>query len=328
MRRIVLSVALAALMAVSVPANAQYSDNRAVYDRIDRLERDIQTMQSQLAHGGGSTVVNSPAMGGGTTYAPPTPLSPGMTNMLDDRVTQLEEVVRQLNGRVEEAAYKAQQVSRQMERMQADIDLRFKDLQAQSAPAIGAAAPGATQTSAPQVGGAPQLGAPMPLARNSAEGNGPAPGPQMLGAIPDKDLKKAPAVAESPKDPQALYDQAYALIQKGDTDSAEDLFKTFLTKFPNHALAANANFWLADIAYTRKDFKSAAGMFLNAYKKYPDTSKAPDMLYKTGASFARVDPPMKNEACTAFSMLFQKHPQMPEHVRRAATLDKQKLGCK
>jgi tol-pal system protein YbgF len=323
-RRIILSAALTALMAVSVPASAQYSDNRAVFDRIDRLERDIQTMQSQMSRGGpsGSTVVTSPALGGGSAYTPSPPLSSGMSVQLDDRVTQLEELVRQLNGRVEEASYKAQQIARQLERMQADIDLRFKDLQTPAGqPAAIGAAP------AP-INGTTGAATPMPLTRNSAEGPGLAPGPQNLGAITDKDIKKAPPAPDLPKDPQSLYDQAYALIQKGDTNGAEDEFKAFLAKYPNHSLAANANYWLADIAYNRKDFKSAAGMFLGAYKKFPDSSKAPDMLYKTGASFARVDPPMKTEACTAFSVLFQKHTQMPEHVRRAATADKQKLGCK
>ncbi len=247
-----------------------------------------------------------------------------------DRLDALDDQIHQLIGRLEEIEHKGTVNADRMDRMQADIDLRFKEMQAQAAPVAPPAQP--ESISMP--------GATAPNANvgnNSASGPGLAPGPQALGTLSNKDLKQAqspvplqPPISLAPpppKDPQAQYDEAYAAIQKGDDAAAEAGFKAFLARSPNHQLAPNAQYWLAEIVYKRGDFKESAGMFLEAYKKAPKSTKAPDMLYKAGASFAKLDPPRKKEACTAYGLLFSQHPDMPEHVRRAATSDKQKLGC-
>jgi tol-pal system protein YbgF len=335
-RRIAFLPVLAVLAAFSLPASAQVSDNSDLYNRIDRLERELQTLQAQAARGGvpSTTVVNSPALGGGTStsYGSAGPSNPpgNLAVQLTDRVDQLEDQVQQITGKVEEATHKANEVAAQLQRLQADIDLRFKELQGGATPA-----PGSTQPPAPGVSMPGPAGAGVNVGGNASDANGAAPGPQVLGTMSARDLKKAeqaapaaPAPAATQfKDPQAMYDDAYAKIQGNDYDGAEAEFKAFLTKFPSHQLASNAQFWIADIAFMRKDFKQSATLFLEAYKKYPHNSKAPDMLYKAGASFARLDPPRKSEACTAFKLLFEEQPSMPEHVRRAATADKKTLGC-
>lgn len=332
MRRIVLVPALAVLLSLGAgAAHAQY-DNRGVYDRIDRLERDLQVMQAQAARNGasgGSMVVTSPALGGGVGRAPVSssePLPAGLATRLDDRVDQLEEMVRQLTGKLEESQFKTAQVAKQLERMQADIELRFKDLQATQQPA--AALPGATAAAAPTAGDKINLTPPK-----GADAAGPAPGPQTLGTMPEKDMKKlmaaqpaAPAAPAKPLDPQGVYDAAYSAAQAGDYANAERGFTDFLAKNPSHQLAGNAQYWLGDIAYSKKDFGTAAGTFLDAYKKFPKHSKAPDMIYKAGSSFGQLG--KKKEACTAFTILFNDHPQMPDRVKRAAVAEKQKYDCK
>jgi len=77
-----------------------------------------------------------------------------MASRLEDRINELEDANRQLTGRIEEANFKAGQLAKQLDRMQTDMDLRFKELQgpqggASTAPAQGNSvsmpAPGATQ---------------------------------------------------------------------------------------------------------------------------------------------------------------------------------------
>lgn len=321
MRRLAAFVVLAGLALQVQPAHAQY-ENRAMSDRLDRLERDLQMMQSQMARGtaGGATVITSPALGGGGTARPATPSAPmpaGMAIRLDERVDQLEDLVRQLTGRVEEAAFKAQQVSKQLERLQADIDLRFKDLQAGQQPAPSAE------------GGQAQVS--MPAAKGGDQPP-PASGPQTLGTLSEKDLKKpAPAAASSapstpPKDAQGLYDMAYESLQSGAYPEAEKGFQDFMAKYPTHQLAGNAQYWLGDIAFVRKDFNTAAVTFLEGYKKFPNHSKAADMIYKAGSAFGQMG--KTKEACTAFGILFKDQPKMPDRVKRAATAERQKYNCK
>lgn len=327
MRRIVLIPVMAALLAFAHPALAQY-ENRSLYDRIDRLERDLQMLQGQVSRGG-STVVTSPALGGGSRSSggDTTSMSSGMANRLDERVDQLEEMVRQLTGRVEESNYRNQQMSKQMERMQADIDLRFKELQQGGGGAAPAPTPVPAEGNAPASGGSQILTPPKGanLGGNSASGTGPAPGPQSLGTLSDsKTAAAAPSTANMSS--QQQYEAAYAAAQRGDYAAAEKGFQDFLAKNPNHQLAGNAQYWLGDIAYTRKDYRTAAAQFAEAYKKFPKHDKAPDMLYKLGSSFGQLN--MQKEACKAFSLLFQEHPNMPDRVKRAATSEKQRYQCK
>lgn len=342
MRRIVattFSAVLLGLALASFPASAQ-TDLRALYDRIDRLERDLGIMQSQAARGGGSTVIRSPALGAAANDGS---VAGNAASRLDDRINELEDAFRQLTGKIEEVNFRNTQLLKQMERMQTDIDLRFKELndpraQGSSGPqqpgqSLSMPAAGATQPN-----GAPILIPPKGVnpGSNSAEGSGPAPGPQVLGTMPEKDMKKAlatpPAAAPAPapaipKDPQAAYDEAYKLLDKGDYDGAERGFQGFLKAHPGHSLAGNAQYWLGDIAFSqRKDFSQSAKLFGEAYKKYPKHPKAPDMLYKLGASFGQLQ--MKDQACRTYALLFAEHPGMADRLKRAATGDKQKLGCK
>jgi tol-pal system protein YbgF len=322
-RRIVLIPALSLLLSLGAgAAQAQY-DSRGIYDRIDRLERDLQVMQSQAARGsGGSTVITSPALGGGSVRSQSSAdLSPGMATRLDERVDQLEEMVRQMTGKLEEVQFKNNQLSKQLERMQADIDLRFKEVQGGSGGGASAQQGQQSQLSMPGAGGGDRVNLTPP---KGADAPGPAPGPQSLGSMSEKDMKKA--LPSKAADPQAQYDAAYAAAQAGDYATAESGFQDFLAKNPGNPLAGNAQYWLGDIAYSKKDFGTAAATFLDAYKKFPKHTKAPDMIYKAGSSFGQLG--KKKEACTAFAILFADHPQMPDRVKRAAVAEKQKFECK
>lgn len=336
-RRLVLATVFTALMFGAAPISAALAqaDVRPLYDRLDRLERDMMTLQQQAARGG-TTVVRSPAA------ADDGSVSGNMAQRLESRISDLEDANRALTGKLEEANFKASQLSKQLEVMQKDIELRFKDLEAAKGASSQGGAPSQQQSmsmpgpSATTANGAPVLIPPKGVkpGSNSADTDGPAPGPQNLGTMPAGQLRKGEAQAaqqaakaERPKDPQEAYEEAYGMAQKGDYDGAEAAFKDFIKDHPNHQLAGNAQYWLADIAFSqRKDFATAAKLFGEAYKKYPKHTKAPDMLYKLGASFGQLN--MNDQACRTYALLFAQHPDMPDRVKRAATGDKKRLGCK
>ncbi|WP_368667759.1 tetratricopeptide repeat protein, partial [Magnetospirillum sp. SS-4] len=103
-------------------------------------------------------------------------------------------------------------------------------------------------------------------------------------------------------------------------------FLNFLSQYPKHPFAANAQYSLGEIAFSqRKDFARAAKTFGDAYKAYPKHAKAPDMLSKLGASFGQLG--MKDQACRTYALLFSEHPGMPDQVRLVTTNDSLRLGC-
>ena len=312
-------------------AQAQNADVRGMYDRLDRLERDLQTMQSQMARGGSPVVVTSPAAA--NVGAANGKMAPAAMTGVSDRLDSLEDQLRELTGKIEEANHKAAQASQSLERFQSDAELRFKELTDQvhalQAPppapeaAANADAPAAAAPAAalPAAGGKKQT-----PPNNSAENPGLAPGPQVLGTISDKDLKKGAAAAkDAPKDPKAAYDAAYALYQSNDYAGAGEAFKAFLSKYPDHQLAPSATYWVGESAYAQKDYKSALTAFADGYKKFPNSTKAADLLYKMGQSFGQLN--MTKQACGSYKLLLEDHKDMPDRLRKAATADKAKLGC-
>lgn len=318
----------------AVQVQAQNYDDRGLYDRIDRLEREIQTLQSQLARGGASSlVVTSPSAQGGAV-AKNGQMPAGIADRLDD----LEDQLRQLTGKVEEANHQAGVTATKLERFQADVELRFKELSEQIHPPQSAAAP-QEEPAVPETPAPPSPGGkkqPVPP-NNSAENPGLAPGPQVLGTISDKDMKKSAAAApkeaaakeaaakEAPKDPKAAYDAAYALYQGNDFAGSAEAFKAFLAKYPEHQLAPSATYWVGESAFAQKDYKTALVSFADGYKKFPNSTKAPDLLFKMGLSFEQVG--MTKEACSSIRRLFDVHKDMPDRLRKAATAEKTKLGC-
>src|SRR5688572_22473907 len=100
MRRALFLLSLLATLLPATMASAQ--DIRALVDRVDRLQRDIDTLQRQVYRGG--PVPNAPigaplpplgGMGGDS-------LSTGAINRFETRITQLEDTLRDLTGKIEE----------------------------------------------------------------------------------------------------------------------------------------------------------------------------------------------------------------------------------
>src|SRR5262245_34542836 len=102
---------LLSLIAVLLPATlAHAQDVRALVDRVDRLQRDIDTLQRQVYRGGPAPT--------GPTGAPLPPsgsandLSAGAINRFETRITQLEDTLRDLTGKIEEISYANEQTRR------------------------------------------------------------------------------------------------------------------------------------------------------------------------------------------------------------------------
>src|SRR5712664_3941769 len=117
------------LVALTLPIHSVRSQDRASQDRLERLERDLSMLQRQVYRGGGGPVVAA-----GQNAAVDTEL----------RIDRLEAEMRDLTGRVENAANGVEQLRRRLEQINSDIDVRFGQGQGQSA----AASPRSTGASA------------------------------------------------------------------------------------------------------------------------------------------------------------------------------------
>lgn len=325
-----LLLALGLGFAVQGPAQAQAQDVQGLNDRLNRLERDLNTLQSQVYRGGGGSSSSSSSSGGGA-------LSGDAYSMLDQRINALEGQVRDLTGQLEKVNYANSQVQSKLDRMEKDNDFRFKELEDK---VNGGGQPGGAQPGQP----AQQSGGTAPANGNSGNAKGdwnPTMGspPGNLGQVPVADLKKeqqeiaangaasaAPAKGTLPgKTPQEQYDYAFGLLRNSDYDGANNAFTLFVQQHPQDPLAGNAVYWMGQIPYSKGDYAKAAPLFLDAYRKYPKSAKAGESLLKVGLSFSNMN--KKKEACVAIDRFLSEFPDASDNLRRQAKQEKTKLGC-
>ncbi|MDH3253590.1 MAG: tol-pal system protein YbgF, partial [Acidobacteriota bacterium] len=81
---------------------------------------------------------------------------------------------------------------------------------------------------------------------------------------------------------QALYDRGYTLFHQGLYIDAESAFQQFLGAFGTTDLADNAQFWIGESRYARKDLSGALAAFRETVTRYPTGNKVADALLKAG----------------------------------------------
>jgi tol-pal system protein YbgF len=339
-QRVTLAAAVAVVLAAGT-ASAQQPDVRDLGDRIDRLERDLNILQSQFYRSQSSGSGNAATPSAGAANPVGAPLSGDVYNTLDQRIAALEDQLRTLTGAVEKANHDSAELSNKLDRVQADNDVRFKELEQKASGAAPAASPTPGQATAPAAltppaetanAGADQAGAATPKSAeewNPTQGSAPHP----LGQIKESDLKRlepknadaANAAAASARTPQEQYDAAFAQLRNNDNDGAAKSFQAFLDQHPKDPLAGNATFWLGQIAYSQGKFEQAAPIFFEAYSKYPKSAKAGESLLKVGLAMSNLG--KKKEACAALARFGSEFPDASDSLKRQSGAEKQKLGC-
>jgi tol-pal system protein YbgF len=206
---------------------------------------------------------------------------------IEDRLNQLQQSVTMLTGQLEQLQYRNQQLQQQMEKMRADYEFRLEQVE--------------------KGGGRPGGAAPARPAAQSA-------------------ATQPPAAAVSSAGADQLYNEAFKKLQDGDYAGAERGFKAFLQSHPRHNLAGNAQYWLGETYYARRDYQNAMTAFAEGYKVYKSSAKGPDNLLKLGVTLAVLG--RKSDACAIFAKFSQDYPRATDLQKRRIDQERQKNGCK
>ena len=104
----------------------------------------------------------------------------------------------------------------------------------------------------------------------------------------NKTSGSASAPKNKPRAPTAYeketYQSAFNLMKKSPT-AATKAFQEYIKLQPNSPLAANAQYWIAEIMYSHNNYKGAVNEFIKVLQKYKYSNKAPDAAIKLGYSF-------------------------------------------
>jgi tol-pal system protein YbgF len=208
---------------------------------------------------------------------------------IEDRLNQLQQAITMLTGQIEQLQYRNQQLQQKLEKMEADYGYRLDQVDK------GGGRPGGT--------------GPAPAAR---------PPPPTLGAA-------TPPPAAPAAGGDQLYHDAFKKLQDGDYAGAERGFKAFVQSNPRHTLAGNAQYWLGETYYARRDYQNAMTAFAEGYKTYKSSPKGPDNLLKLGITLAVLG--RKPDACAVFARFSQDYPRATDLLKRRADQERQKNAC-
>jgi tol-pal system protein YbgF len=272
-----------------LPAAAQDSqDVRALQDQLQRLDRELTTVQQQVYRG---TAAPAAAPSG----APPSDAQASAAATLQTRIYALQGELRTTTGQIEEVNFAVSDIRQRLDKLVNDLDFRLAALEKSFAERPPTAAV-ATPATAP--------GAAAPAHKAEA-------------AVPK--VKLPPGTAK------VQYEFAFDLLKRSEYGQAEQALKQFVAAHPTDPLASNAQYWLAETFFVRNNFADAAAQFLAGYQKYPQAPKAPDNLVKLGLSLAKLN--KTPEACAAFARFQKEYPSATGALRGRVADERTRLKC-
>lgn len=330
-----LPILLLAAIALTIPVPDARAQDRAIQDRLDRLERDLSMLQRQVYRGGPAPVVST-----GSSAAVDAEL----------RMDRLETQMRELTGRIEDEVNRVEQLRNRLEQINADIDVRFSQGQPRSTAPISRASaaisdsspsgPIAPRSPAPSINAArtqppTDLMPPGTLVAPPSDGSpsvgtltpaGPAQTRTELADAANGGSLRPPSASNLPAGSTSeQYNVAFGLLKQPDYPAAEEALKAFVAQHPSDPLASSAQYWLGQTYYARGRYTEAASAFADGYKRQPKGVKAADDLLWLAISLAQDN--QKHNACLALVQLDHDFPNPGSAIKERAIAEKKRLGC-
>jgi len=271
------------------------------------------------------------------------------------RIQQLEEQIRVLNGQVEGLTFQLTQLQEILNRLSEDSEFRFQQLEGGAAGKTEAATQtgGATQPEALPQDPAPIDDDSAPLTTIPEQGVQPLPGEQefdpsfddgSLGESFDPlvgtgqsggidlvtgqplNLSYDPRAAETDNpDADAQFRAGYEALVGGEYEFAEQQFGQFIELYPDNAQVPDAANWLGEALMARSAYAEAADVLVEAYQKYPEHPRAPDLLLKLGMSLSGVGE--RETACRTFAEIDRRYTDTIPAFRTRLAEEKTKAEC-
>lgn len=336
---------------------ASAQDLQSLIDRLNSLERDLADTQSQVFGPGAksrSGTISSQPLNSRQSEPRSQDTAFQQVPMLarhQIQLQQLEGQLRDLTGQVEDANYNIQQFGKRLDRLVSDVDFRLQSLEAAL---VASPRPQASTQADSQTAGAATRtatgSASAPVRRDQRPAQSPMTslntgelvddrGTRVIGQIPvpadaasgtsTAPAKEVAAVIPPPilpvGTPREQYNFAFSLLFKHDYQGAEAAFNAFLEQHPSNGFASNAQYWLGETHYVRKQFEQAAVAFASGYQKYPEGKKAPDSLLKLAMALAKMA--QTEQACLAFQQLNTAFPAASKKLLKRARSEERKIGC-
>ncbi len=311
-----------ALIINSFIFSVSFSDNHNIYEVLENLQKDINTLEKAI-YSGTVSINNSNDNNSNSN------LNNNSEDVLTRHLLKLSEIesqFQQLTNKFEEINFKLDKLSSRMSKVQADNQIRFQDL----------------ENSLYSEGDKKKI--------TKKEDDEILPGssqPQDLGSVSYKDTETGEASQQTQsidttasivtetfqteekilpdETPDEQYKFATSFLKVGDYTTAERAFREFVIANPEHDLAGNAQYWYAETFRIRQLYTDAASAYLEGYQKYPKGEKAPINLLKLGVSMVQIGE--KDQGCKMINGVEKQYPKANQSVIQKAKYESQKFEC-
>ena len=275
---IIYSVLFTGLCYSQAPVTGSGSQDLSIDQRLDRLER---MMQSQ-----------------------------GLVDMIQ-QLQLLQREISTLRGEIETQNYNLEQLTRRQRDLYTDVDQRMQRLERGGPPQeeqISFSIDSSTSGEPPVeiLSAVPNFGNTNPNPRSDSslqvkivdsrptqQTNVPvvdrsqieASATPYTQATPDTEINPVTAtrvVAVDPLQLQAEYQQAFNLLRQSLYDQAIRGFQQFLVLHPKDKYSDNAQYWLAETFYVKREFEQALIEYNNVVNTFPESQKVNDARLKIG----------------------------------------------
>jgi TolA-binding protein len=283
----ILALALLGLALLTPAAARAQMDSReaiALQNQLLELRRDLD----QLRRGGSS-------LGAPPVAPPPRNLPAGggeLVGALVARVGELEEEVRRLRGRAQEAEFRNQQLTQDIEKLRGDLEFRLDALEGGR-------------------GGRP-----------GQRGDARPPAPQPQSAQP---AQPQPAAAGAPRPPERALSDGQAALGRRDFGAAEAAAREVIAS-RNQARSQDAQILLGDALAGRRQFQNAALAYDEAYRRNRQGARAPEALLGLSGAFAGFN--ARREACDTLDQLRTEFPRLSPGLTDRANAARRSNGCR
>jgi tol-pal system protein YbgF len=135
----------------------------------------------------------------------------------------------------------------------------------------------------------------------------PSPGGQ--AGNPGAQPPPTTAPAGPPPAPRELYSQAYADYARGNYDLAIQGFGEYIKQFPSTDFTDNAQYWVGESLYGKKQFAEAIEAWNTLFRDYPSSDKLPDARVKKGMALERLG--RRSQALVEYRYVIDRFPNSP-----------------
>ncbi|MEJ6403712.1 tol-pal system protein YbgF [Yoonia sp. 2307UL14-13] len=210
-----------------------------------------------------------------------------------DRLNAIEAELQRLTSKTEQLEFRVNSITVDGTNRIGDLEFRLCELE--------------DSCDIADLGDTPSLGGEVPGGTGVVA---PTPAPQTDGP--------ALAVGE-----QGDIERAQEALAAGDFRSAADQLASFGTTYPGSPLTADAEYLRGEALEGLGDMTEAARAYLAAFSGDPTGAKAPDALFKLGASLGAIG--QTQDACLTLAEVDVRFPGNPAVADAQAEM--QKLGC-